>query len=353
MFPVIKDLTMMMIMVTRNHLRSLVLLVIALATSVHSLSSLNKPKPQGCAATPLNKRKIAVFGAGGYLGGLTFGFLQRASSLYGTGMGGVSSPRNVCATAINSMALNKILSKNFVLAYAGEDQMKLTNMIDVDMIASRLQGFGAAVIGTAYHLERRPVTSCTYDQGPNSKTWEFYLEGPRRSGEESQADDQELHLQIFENTLRAAKQANLEHIFVVESPRTKHPEDFGSLLNQCGVPFTYLRIDGELDNFPDHTHLKGVQGDLSIGGRVMDTSTNWMADLAPPLREGVAPLYREDLAACIVQSLQSLNWGVSRCLRVASLGDWEDARKGQITGRHDQEWCGNSDVLAQKLLGVA
>ena len=333
--------------------RRIALLFIPLIAATLALSSMNPPKPKGCAATPLNKQKIAVFGAGGYLGGVTFGFLQRASSLYGTGMGGVSSPRNVCATATNSMALNKILSRNFVLAYAGEDQMKLTNMVNVDMIASRLSGYGAAVIGTVYHLEQRPVTACTYETGPNSKTWEFYLEGPRRPDETSQVDDQALHLQLFENTLRAAKQANLKHLFVVETPRTKQPQDFGALLNQYGVPFTYLRIDGELDNYPDHTHLKGVQGDLFIGGKIMDTSTNWMAELTPPLTEGMSPLFREDLAACIVQSLQSLDWGVSRCLRVASLGDWEGARKGKITGRQDGEWCGNSNVLAEKLAGVS
>ena len=38
-------------------------------------------KPKGCAATPLEKKKVAVFGAGGYLGAVLFGFLQRAGSL--------------------------------------------------------------------------------------------------------------------------------------------------------------------------------------------------------------------------------------------------------------------------------
>ena len=334
-----------------------VLRLLILASTVANFSyalssSINVPNPKGSAANPLQKQKIAVLGAGGYLGGLTFGYLQRASSLYGTGMGGIGSPRNVCATGMNSMALNKILSKNFVLAYAGEDQMKLTNMIDVDMIAARLEGYGAAVIGTAYFLEQRPVTACTYEQGPNCKTWEFYLEAPRQSGE-SQADDQELHLQIFENTLRAAKQSHLQHILVVETPRTKQPEDFEALLNQCGVPFTYLRIDAALENYPDHTYQKGVQGDLVIEGKLIDTRTNWMDNLPPPRTDGSAPLYREDLAACIVQSLQSLDWATSRCIRVTSLGDWEGARKGKITGRQDKEWCGNSIILAEKMASVA
>jgi len=45
-----------------------------------SSSSLNL-NAEGCAAKPFEKKKIAVFGAGGYLGAVIFGFLQRAASL--------------------------------------------------------------------------------------------------------------------------------------------------------------------------------------------------------------------------------------------------------------------------------
>ncbi len=45
-----------------------------------SLSPLHL-KVEGCAAKPFEKKKIAVFGAGGYLGAVIFGFLQRAASL--------------------------------------------------------------------------------------------------------------------------------------------------------------------------------------------------------------------------------------------------------------------------------
>ena len=47
-----------------------------------SSSSLHMAQPpKGCAAKPFEKKKIAVFGAGGYLGAVSFGFLQRASAL--------------------------------------------------------------------------------------------------------------------------------------------------------------------------------------------------------------------------------------------------------------------------------
>ncbi len=49
-------------------------------STVRSPSSLYLA-PKGCAAKPFEKKKIAVFGAGGYLGAVVFGFLQRAASL--------------------------------------------------------------------------------------------------------------------------------------------------------------------------------------------------------------------------------------------------------------------------------
>mmetsp|Transcript_16113 Transcript_16113/g.25084 ORF Transcript_16113/g.25084 Transcript_16113/m.25084 type:complete len:167 (-) Transcript_16113:560-1060(-) len=116
------------------------------------------PRPRGAAATPAQKKKVAVFGAGGYMGATAFGFLQRAASLYGSGLGGVSSPRSICATATASAAMNKVLSKNFVLSYAGEDMVRLTDMQDSNMIAQRLSGYKAVLMGTTYQLERLPVT---------------------------------------------------------------------------------------------------------------------------------------------------------------------------------------------------
>lgn len=51
------------------------------STSSSHLNMDLKLKVEGCAAKPLDKKKIAVFGAGGYLGAVIFGFLQRAASL--------------------------------------------------------------------------------------------------------------------------------------------------------------------------------------------------------------------------------------------------------------------------------
>lgn len=47
----------------------------------NAFSALHLTRPKGCAARPFEKKKVAIFGAGGYLGAVIFGFLQRASSL--------------------------------------------------------------------------------------------------------------------------------------------------------------------------------------------------------------------------------------------------------------------------------
>jgi len=170
---------------------------------------------KGSALEPLEKKTVAVLGGGGYLGAYLFGYLQRASSIYGTGLGlGTrSAPRLVCATSTASLALNKVLSQHFILAYAGEQHVKVTDMSSVNSIVSHLRGYSAVVIGTMYALEPRPAPS-TYGKSPNDKTLEFYLDKPRKSGPE--LDDLDTHCKIFENTLEACERCNIQHVFVVD-----------------------------------------------------------------------------------------------------------------------------------------
>lgn len=123
--------------------------------------------PQGCAGKPFEKKKVAVLGGGGYLGALTFGFLQRAASLHGTGIGNC---RCIAATADTAVRLNRVLGKHFALAQADESFIKLTDLSSVDMIASRLQGWDALIMGTDLFLQKMPVTSGTYERTPNDKT---------------------------------------------------------------------------------------------------------------------------------------------------------------------------------------
>mmetsp|Transcript_28132 Transcript_28132/g.68510 ORF Transcript_28132/g.68510 Transcript_28132/m.68510 type:complete len:102 (-) Transcript_28132:2389-2694(-) len=91
--------------------QAVIFLVLLLIGNIAALSL-------GSAAKPYDKQKVCIFGAGGYLGGCIFGFLQRCGSLYGTGIDGFQGPRAITATAVGSLTLNSILSKNFVLAQA-------------------------------------------------------------------------------------------------------------------------------------------------------------------------------------------------------------------------------------------
>lgn len=144
----------------------LLLLSLLLLLIGNRSDALSVAVPKGSAATPAQKTKIAVLGAGGYLGALTFGYLQRASSLYGTGIGNC---RCIGATADTAIRLNRILSKHFCLAVADESFIKLTDLSSVEAIQQRLQGWDAVIFGSDMFLQTRSVTANTYERTPNDK----------------------------------------------------------------------------------------------------------------------------------------------------------------------------------------
>jgi hypothetical protein len=256
--------------------------------------------------------------------------------------------------------LNKILSKQFLLAYAGEDMVRLTDMTNVKSISQRLNGYSAVIMGTDYHLEQRPVTGNTYETTPNSKTLEFYLDEPRRGVEEdNMVMNPEYQQLLLERTLRSCcESASVQHVVVIESPHIKsHAELCSKLLDESNVCFTYIKVNGFLENYKDYTYSKGVQGDLQINSFTFAQDYacqpdyehgSWIKQVSTSERtSGV--VYREDVAALTVQCLQSLDWSTSRCLVVSSSGEVNKNFQGR---RLDKEWCVNSDVLAEKLAVV-
>ena len=129
----------------------LALLVASPHNHVLGLAAVKSKNNRGSAAKPFEKKKIAIAGVGGYAGAVTFGFLQRAASLYGTGIGAV---RAVGATADTASRLNSNLSKHFCLAFADESVIKLCNLMESpESVAAKLQGFDALVLLMIYQAQ--------------------------------------------------------------------------------------------------------------------------------------------------------------------------------------------------------
>jgi hypothetical protein len=307
-----------------------------------STSSINK----GSAAKPFEKKKIAVFGAGGYMGACVFGFLQRAGSLYGTGIAGIGAPRAIVATASGSAGLNGVLSGNFVLAQAGETFIRPTDMMSAESIGSKIGGFDAAIVATRYCFKTVSVTSGTYGKGPNDKTKEFYMDQPR-SATSALMDDPEYSANVFNNTLAACKNSNkLRHLVVIETDAEFDNGFVGDkylqLLEESEVPYTYIRPVGRLENIKSFTFKKGIQSDLKI------SRANSVEELLPVEENKI--VYREHIAAVCVQALMTLGWEDNRVIQVDQSPGELDFDPRKVTP--SKEWCVNSVIIMNALAGI-
>lgn len=319
-------------------------------SSTTSLSLSSSVPNKGSAARPYEKKKAVVFGAGGYLGGCIYGMLQRAGSLYGTGISGVGgSPRAVVATGTGSVNLNGILSNNFILAQADETFVRTADMTSVEAVQERVRGFDVAILGTRCSLEDRPVTLGTYEKTPNDKTKEFYMERPRMSTSRV-LDDPSYSMQIFQNTVEACAAEGIKHLLVVETDlEFDEASDAGDkylqLLNERGTPFTYVKPMGKLGRVPDFTYANGVQQTLQVSQPTMENSASAVS---------ASTINREDLAALCVQSLMTLEWRSSRILHVAadgsSLSSIEPVNPKSLVPQ--KEWCVNSEYVRGSLAGI-
>ena len=110
--------------------------------------------PLGTMMSPLDKKRVAVVGAGGDLGALIFGLLQRASALYECGLSTKLAPRAVCATSFGSGALNSRLGSAFKLAVATEDKVALTDLGSAESMTRRVTNFDYIVTPTEWRLSR-------------------------------------------------------------------------------------------------------------------------------------------------------------------------------------------------------
>lgn len=303
----------------------------------------------GSAAKPLDKKKVAIVGGGGYLGSCIFGGLQRAGGLYETGIASAqaSSPRCLTATAVGSKALNGVLALSYVLAQADESLVKLTDFTSVENLASRLGGFDAAIFGTQYTLEPRPVTSGSYETSPNSKTMEIYMDRPRSPTVQG-VTDADYSWKVFENTVTACQQQGMQRMVVIETDSQlestrKTTADYIRHLEASKIPFCYLKPLGDLQNFPEYTYAKGLQMELEL--RSLEST-----------QETFSPIYREDLAALCVQSLLTLDWTSNQVYQVVGT-DSSIPKKNPTTKkerlaveqRAQRSWCVDSERLVALL----
>ena len=270
------------------------------------------------------------------MGAITFGFLQRAGSLYGTGID--RNCRVIGATAQTASGLNSILGKHFVLAQADETFIKLTDMTSPESIQASLEGYDAVIVGSSYAVEPRPVTPGTFETTPNSKTLELYWDTVR--GKEATAESKDLAQSLIDNTLEACKNAGIQHVVAVDT--TPDDSKFMEKVQSCGVPYSLIQCPSTLANCKDYTYKKGLQENLSL------SSINNNGAAAGTSSSATTTVYREDLAALCVQCLQSLEWGTSRTLSVQSNGGPLIVNE-PTDKRPDQQWCFNQHVLAGKL----
>ena len=278
------------------------------------------------------------------MGAMTFGYLQRCCSLFGTGMG---QCRSLGATADTARRLNTVLSKQFCLAMADESLIKLTNLMDIDMVASRLQGWDALIMGTDLGVSKMPITANTYERSPNDKTWEVYW-GPHKtltSSFDNAEQEKALKQEIIRNVLSASKKAGIQHVVVVDDGNNLNVLDD---LKQSGLAYTLIQPKGELVRIPDYTFKKGIQGKLLV-------TTTQDGNDSPDEDESsaaVGQISMEDLTAMSVQALQSLDWTKNRCLQVIGKGPVEDDDDSVNLKRPDQEWCVDSYHLEVVLAGI-
>lgn len=197
-------------------------------------------------------------------------------------------------------------------------------------------------------MEQRTVTGNTYEKTPNDRTFDFYMDERYGANEDgAPGDDSEYHLQMFEAAIQACKESgSIQHVVVLETPRTKRPEEFINILEKEEITYTFIRAKN-LKKDKTYSFEKGVKEMLNIKvlpkGSIFSSIETQNEDTA---------VFREDVAALIVQSLMTLNWNQSRILEVS--GTSECISVVPPVGRKskqifDKDWCPHSEAYAEVL----
>lgn len=140
----------------------------------------------------------------------------------------------------------------------------------------------------------------------------------------------------------------IQHAFIVSSPSNNNNNNIiMNIIKESKIPYTLIQTNSisyqtETNNY---SYQAGIQNDISIK---MDT----MMDKNNDDVSSLVPLCVEDLAAFVVQCIQSVDWNKSRTLYVSSNGPLTTTTTMSTNNnklRIDQQWCVNSFIFKEKL----
>lgn len=114
------------------------------------------------------------------------------------------------------------------------------------------------------------------------------------------------------------------------------------------MPYTYIR-SSHLKKDLTYSFEKGVKEKLNV---VLLAAGSSVFPSSDEEKNDENAVFREDIAALIVQCLMSLNWKESRVIEVSgtseSIESYSPMEK-KSKQRFDKEWCPNSHVYAEML----
>ena len=238
------------------------------------------------AATPITKRRVAVCGAGGKAGSMVFGAVQRAAQTFDAGL---AAPRALCGAARGSRALNSVLGSSFVLAFAGEDLVKLTDFRDDAKLEKNLEGC-ATVVAPA---RLRPAGAVTGTEW----TWDLDCDV-----DESVADGDDA---VFGRVARVAAKLGA-HVIAVASPASAAGVE--AALAAAGAAHTVL-----------------VVGEVALTkGWYLDKGVQQVISCAPGVARDPGCVQAEDLGAVVAYAATCLDPASSRVLTLSASSDGYD-----------------------------
>ncbi len=294
---------------------------------------------------PYERSKLAVLGVGGDMGSVLYGYMQRASSLYGYGIESrFGCPKAFSATNRGTANLNSVLSRCFKLAFAGEDKCALTDFENVDAMSSRLKPFDYIITATAFRMAETTVTSGTYEVKPGQRTKELFLDGS--VGDEDKTGKESL---AFTKRLIEACAGQKKHLVIINNDRSTSGKENSQLhldtLLASDLPFTFVNpLSSSLTKTRDFTFdAVGLQSALEARG--VDPSVPLEATDGPPMAE-------EDLAAFTMACIHLLDSSKSRVINVRSTAatiPMEESGTLTSPGKSDKQWVVGQQYLYSML----